>query len=223
MPVYNEAPTLRIAIARLLKTQLPIPIEVIAVDDGSTDGSLDTVADLVSSGQINVVRHRRNLGKGAAVRTGIAAAHGDLLAILDSDVEYDPADYNQLLAPILAGQARVAYGTRHFRAHTVYSFWHVVGNYVITLWARLLFNSWISDVETCMKLAETELWRQAKLTSNGFAIEPEITAKFLRVREPIYEAPVSYRARSRDEGKKLSYRDGVVALWVLTRVRLRGH
>jgi glycosyltransferase involved in cell wall biosynthesis len=219
MPVYNEEKTLRTAVERLLKTDLPVPVEVLIVDDGSVDKSTDTVADLEEQGVVRIVRHPRNRGKGAAVRTGIAEAQGTLLTILDADLEYDPADYRQLLAPILAGEAKVAYGTRTFGAHTAYSFWHVIGNRFITLWASFLFNAWLTDIETCLKVAETELWRGAKLTSKGFGMEAEITAKFLRAGLLIYEAPINYRARTREEGKKLTYRDGLVAVWVLARVR----
>ena len=222
MPVYNEAPTLRTAVKRLLETELPIDVEILLVDDGSTDGSLETVADLEETDQIRVVRHAQNQGKGAAVRTGIDEAQGDYLTILDADMEYDPSDYRQLLEPMLAGEARVAYGTRHFGSHTAYSFWHVVGNRFVTLWASFLFNAWLTDLETCFKVAETALWREADLQSAGFGMEAEITGKFLKAGHRIYEAPISYNARRREEGKKLTYRDGFVAVWVLARVRYRG-
>jgi dolichol-phosphate hexosyltransferase len=221
MPVYNEAATLRAAVKRLLETELPIDIEVLLVDDGSTDGSLDTVRDLADGARVRIVEHAHNRGKGAAVRTGIAEARGDLLTVLDADLEYDPADYRQLLEPLLAGDTRIAYGTRHFGSHTAYSFWYVIGNRVVTLWASLLFNTWLTDLETCFKVAETSLWREARLRSNGFGREAEITGKLLRAGHRIFEAPISYRARGREEGKKLTYRDGFVALWVLAQVRYR--
>ena len=222
VPVYNEVATLQLALKRLLETELPIPVEIIVVDDGSTDGSLGTIEDLESEGRVVVVRHGDNRGKGAAVRTGIDAATGDLLTILDADLEYDPADYRQLLELILAGEARVAYGTRTFGAHTAYSFWHVIGNKAVTLYASFLFNGWLTDLETCLKVAETELWRDADLRSGGFGMEAEITAKWLRRGERIAEAPIGYRARGRDEGKKLNWTDGLGAIWILTRVRLIG-
>lgn len=219
VPVFNEVTTLRAAVTRLLETELEIELEVLLVDDGSTDGSLDTIADLEQAGRIRVVRHDHNRGKGAAVRTGIDAARGDLLTVLDADLEYDPADYEQLLVPILAGETRIAYGTRHFGSHTAYSFWYVIGNRVVTIWASLLFNTWLTDLETCFKVADTQLWRDAHIASTGFGMEAEITGKFLRAGHRIFEAPIKYRARGREEGKKLTYRDGFVALWVLARVR----
>lgn len=222
MPVYNELATLRRAVDRLLATDLPLPIEVLLVDDGSKDGSLDTVADLEASGTIRVIRHDHNQGKGAAVRTGIGAASGDLLTILDADLEYDPADYQQLLVPIIAGETTVAYGARSFGGHTAYSFWHVIGNYGVSFIASLLYNTWLHDLETCLKVAPTTLWRQADLRSGGFGMEAEITGKFLRSGERIFEAPISYKARGREEGKKLTWMDGLAAVWILARVRVTG-
>jgi glycosyltransferase involved in cell wall biosynthesis len=222
VPVYNERATIRDSIERLRKTELPLPVEVIVVDDGSTDNTSDTLAELVADGTVRLVRHPRNRGKGAAIRTGLAAASGDLLTIMDADLEYDPADYGVLLEPILAGEARVSYGTRSFGAHTAFSFWYVIGNKVLALWASFLFDTWLSDIETCFKLAETGLWRSLALTSDGFGIEAEVTAKFLKAGHRIHEVPIRYRARSRAEGKKLRWTDGVEALWILLRVRLLG-
>jgi glycosyltransferase involved in cell wall biosynthesis len=222
MPVYNERATLRPALDRLLKTHLPVPVEVVVVDDGSTDGSVEVIEDLEGSGDVRLIRHRHNRGKGAAVRTGLEAATGDFATVCDADLEYDPADYRDLLAPLLEGEARVVYGTRTFGAHTAYSFWYVLGNKLLGLWASFLFNTWLSDVETCFKMARTDLWRSLGIRSRGFGIEAEATAKFLRKGERIYEVPIEYRARSRDEGKKLRWTDGVEALWLLLRVRLFG-
>lgn len=222
VPVYNEQATLRRAVKRLLDTELPVATEILLVDDGSSDDGLDTVADFEEQGRIRVIRHDHNRGKGAAVRTGIDSARGDLLTILDADLEYDPSDYRQLLGPLLAGEAKVAYGARSFGGHTAYSFWHVIGNYGVTFIASLLFNTWIHDLETCLKIAPTEMWRAADLRSKGFGMEAEITAKFLRAGERIYEAPISYRARGREEGKKLTWLDGLAAVWILGRVRFTG-
>jgi glycosyltransferase involved in cell wall biosynthesis len=222
MPVYNERATVRAAVERLLKTDLPIAIELLIVDDGSTDRSLDSVADLAEPGRVRLIRHRRNRGKGAAIRTGIEVARGDVLTIFDADLEYDPADLSALLAPILEGEARVVFGTRAFGAHTAYSFWYVMGNKLVNLWASFLFDTWLSDVYTCLKMAPTELWRRIDLRSGGFGVEAETTGKLLARGEGVYEVPISYRARSREEGKKIRPTDGMRALGILLRIRMTG-
>jgi len=222
MPAFNERATLRAAVERLLKTDLPLAVEVLVVDDGSTDGSLETVADLAEPGRLRLLRRRRNGGKGAAIRTGLEAARGDVLTILDADLEYDPADLGRLLEPILAGDAEVTYGTRAFGSHTAFSFWYVMGNRVINLWASALFDAWLSDVYTCLKMAPTELWRSLGLRSDDFKIEAEVTGKLLASGKRIYEVPIGYRARRRQEGKKIRGADGFGAMWVLLRVRLTG-
>lgn len=222
IPTHNERATLREAVERLLKAQLPLPLEVLIVDDGSTDGSRYEVADLIAEGRVRYVCLNRRMGKGAAVRVGIRLAGGDVLAILDADLEYDPRDLPTLLEPILQGETRVAYGTRAFGAHTAFSFWYVIGNKVINLWASLLFDTWLSDLSTCLKVAHTELWRELDLQSNGFEFDAEATSKFLRRGERIFEAPVSYRARPRSAGKKVRPRDGLRHLWTIAKVRLGG-
>jgi dolichol-phosphate hexosyltransferase len=220
VPSFNERDTLRRAVKRLLDTELPVPFEVLVVDDGSTDGSVDTILDLVEEGPVRIVVLSRNRGKGAAIRAGLEAAHGQIATIMDADLEYDPANFAELLVPILEGDAAVAYGTRSFGAHTAYSFWYVIGNRVLGLWASFLFNAWLSDVETCLKMAPTSLWLDLGLRSNGFGIEAEVTGKLLKRGLRIFEVPIYYRARSRSEGKKLRWTDGVQALWILLRVRL---
>ena len=220
MPTLNERATLRAAVERLLKTQLQVPVELIVVDDGSTDGSTDTIADLVDGRTVKLVRHPRNRGKGAAIRTALGLATGEITTVLDADMEYDPANFTSLLEPILDGQTEVAFGTRTFGAYTAYSFWYVVGNKVLAIWASFLFDTWLSDVETCFKMARTDVWRSLALRSNGFGIEAEATGRILRLGHRIYEIPISYRARTRLEGKKLDWTDGVAALWILLRVRL---
>ena len=222
MPVYNERATLRAAVERVLKTPLPIPSQLLVVDDGSTDGGLETITDLAEPDRVRLVRRRHNRGKGAAIRTGIEAAGGDLLTIFDADLEYDPADVERLLQPILAGEAAVTFGTRAFGSHTAYSFWYVVGNKAVNLWASFLFDSWLSDVYTCLKMAPTDLWRALNLRSEGFGIEAEVTAKLLRRGERVFEVPISYRARGRREGKKIRAADGFRGMGVLLRVRLLG-
>lgn len=222
MPVYNERATLRTALDRLLAVEMPAPTEVLVVDDGSTDGCIDTIRDLVDAGAVRLVTQDPNQGKGAALRRGIAEARGDLLTILDADLEYDPADFPALLRPILDGDARVVYGARSYGGHAAYSFWFVIGNKMLALWASLLFDAWLTDIETCLKVAPTQTWREVDLRSSGFGIEAELTGKLLHRGERIFEVPISYRARGREEGKKIQWTDGVAALWILARIRLRG-
>ncbi|MGI8709556.1 MAG: glycosyltransferase family 2 protein [Acidimicrobiales bacterium] len=222
MPVYNERETLRTALDRLLAVSMPMPTEILVVDDGSTDGCTETIADLVESGAVTLVTQDPNQGKGAALRRGIRDAGNELLTILDADLEYDPADFPALLAPIVEGDARVVYGARSYGGHAAYSFWFVLGNKMLALWASFLFDAWLTDIETCLKVAPTETWRKVDLQSDGFGIEAELTGKLLAMRERIFEVPISYRARGREEGKKIQWTDGVAALWILARIRLRG-
>ena len=221
MPVYNERATLRTALDRLLAVDLPLETEVLIVDDGSTDGCLETIKDLEEDGRIRIVRQPSNQGKGSALRRGIAEATGDLLTILDADLEYDPQDFGPLLEPVLTEGARVVYGKRSFGGHAAYSFWYVLGNKALAFWASFLYDAWLSDIETCLKVAPTELWRTVSLRSSGFGIEAEVTGKFLKAGERIFEVPISYRARGREEGKKLQWTDGVEALWILLAIRLK--
>lgn len=221
MPVYNEKATLRHALERLLAVDMPLDTEVLVVDDGSTDGCLDTIADMVDDGRVRLVRQTPNQGKGAALRRGIQEAEGDLLTVLDADLEYDPGDFPALLQPILEEGARVVYGKRSYGGHAAYSFWYVIGNKALAFWASFLYDAWLSDIETCLKVAPTALWRTVSLTSSGFGIEAEVTGKFLRSGERIFEVPISYRARGREEGKKIQWTDGVAALWILLRLRLQ--
>ena len=222
MPVYNERDTLRTALDRLLAVEMPVPTEILVVDDGSSDGCTDTIADLVESGQVKLLVQNPNQGKGAALRRGIAEAEGDLLTILDADLEYDPADFPALVKPILDGDARVVYGARSYGGHAAYSFWFVLGNKMLAMWASFLFDAWLTDIETCLKVAPADTWRGVDLQSNGFGIEAELTGKLLTMKERIFEVPISYRARGREEGKKIQWTDGVAALWILARIRFRG-
>jgi len=223
MPVYNEAATLRVALERLLAVELPVEREIVIVDDGSTDGCLELIADLVAADDsIRTFRQEPNQGKGAALIRGFAEARGDLLTILDADLEYDPNDFVPMLAPVLHEDARVVYGTRSFGSNAAYSFWYVLGNKLVAFWASFLYNAWLSDIETCLKLAPTELWRDIAPRASGFGIEAEVTGGLLRRGERIYEVPISYKARSREEGKKITWLDGVDALWILLRVRVFG-
>jgi glycosyltransferase involved in cell wall biosynthesis len=220
VPMYNEEATVRGAVERLLKTELPVALETIVVDDGSTDGSVEQISDLAEGGRIKLIRHQRNQGKGAALRTGITHATGGLVTILDADLEYDPADYRALVAAFTEHDAEVVYGTRTFGSHSAFSFWYVIGNRVISLWTSFLFNTWLSDIETCFKMAPIDTWRALELRSSGFGIEAEMTSKFLRSGARIFEVPISYQARTREKGKKLNWTDGVAALLIVLRWRL---
>ena len=221
VPVYDEAATVALAVKRLLDVEFPCDVEFVVVDDGSSDGTASILAE-VDHPRVQVITHPRNRGKGAAIRTAAAAAAGDYLVVCDADLEYPPEELPSLLAPVLEGTADVVYGTRSFGSHTAFSFWYVVGNKVVTLWANLLFNSWISDLETCFKLLPAELYRQLDVRANGFGMEAELTGKLLTRGYRPFEVPVRYTARSREEGKKLTWRDGVAAAFILAKVRVSG-
>ncbi len=219
MPAYNEAATVERALAAVLRT--PEEKEVILVDDGSTDGTREIVTRLGEQHQdVQVFFHQRNQGKGAAVRTALAAATGDIVLIQDCDLEYDPSEYGKLLEPIAAGDAQVVFGTRAFASHTSFSFWFVVGNKLVTLATNVLFNCYLSDMETCYKVMPLEVARKLRLTARGFELEPEITGGLLNLGYQIYEVPIHYKARTREQGKKLAWTDGVRAIQTLVLVRL---
>lgn len=222
MPVYNELATLRTSLDRLLAVELPVPTEVLVVDDGSTDGCLETIEDLVADGKVRLIQQPSNQGKGAALRRGIDEATTDLLTVLDADLEYDPADFRPMIDAVLDEGVRVVYGKRSFGGHAAYSFWYVMANKFLAFWASFLYDAWLSDIETCLKIAPTQLWREMGLKSSGFGIEAEVTGKLLRGGERIFEVPITYRARGREEGKKLHWTDGVDALWILLRIRILG-
>jgi glycosyltransferase involved in cell wall biosynthesis len=167
-----------------------------------------------------VLTHEQNRGKGAAIRTALSRASGGYSAVLDADLEYDPADIGLLLEPLLSGEAQVVFGARGFQSHAAYGFWYVMGNKAVTLAANVLYNSWVSDIMTCHKVMPTELWRSLDLRESGFGIEPEITARVLRAGIRVYEVPITYRARSRDQGKKLTTVDGLRVLRTLLRCRV---
>jgi dolichol-phosphate hexosyltransferase len=220
MPVYNERATVEAAIADALSADLPVERELIVVDDGSTDGTVELLRAHTGDARMNVVFHERNLGKGAAMRTALQHATGDYAAVLDADLEYRAADLAPMLEPLLSGEARVVFGTRAWHSHSAYGFWYVLGNKAVTFATNLLYNCWISDVMTCHKAMSTELFRSLPLRERGFAIEPEIAARVLRAGERIYEVPIAYRARSREEGKKLTALDGLRVLRTLVRCRV---
>ena len=221
MPVFNEQTTVMAAIDDALSAKLPVSTrEIIVVDDGSTDGTRDLLVGADLPDNVHVHLHERNGGKGTAVRTALGYATGDFTAILDADLEYRAADLAVLLEPLLRGDASVVFGTRMWSSHAAFSFWYVIGNKAVTFATNLLFNCWISDVMTCHKAMRTDLFRSLRLRERGFAIEPEIAARVLLKGERIYEVPISYKARSRAEGKKLTAIDGMRVLQTLVRCRI---
>ena len=221
MPVFNELATVEAAIDDALTAELPVDSrQLVIVDDGSTDGTRELLAARDWPGNVTLVEHDRNRGKGAALRTALQHATGDWAAILDADLEYRAADLGPLLEPLLRGDARVVFGTRSWSSHAAFSFWYVMGNKTVTTATNVIYNCWISDVMTCHKAMSTELFRSLRLKERGFAIEPEIAARVLRAGERIYEVPITYKARSREEGKKLTSLDGLRVLKTLVRCRV---
>jgi dolichol-phosphate hexosyltransferase len=223
MPVYNEIERIDRALDATLAVNLPCPFELVLVDDGSTDGTIDYLRNRSFPDNVRVHYHAKNQGKGAAVRTALADARLRFSAIFDADLEYDPDDLAVLLEPLRTDEAvKVVYGVRTFDGYTSHSFLYVLGNKSVTLAANVLFNVYIRDLMTCHKAMYTETFRSLPLRTNGFSIEPEITARLLQRGERIYEVPVSYRARASEEGKKLTAADGFRVLWTLLRCRLTG-
>jgi glycosyltransferase involved in cell wall biosynthesis len=220
MPVYNEERTLQAAVKDVLDVDYPCEIELVIVDDGSRDATPQILAG-VSDPRVRTFRQEPNQGKGAAIRRAASEATGDYVIICDADLEYSPSEIPMLLRPVLRGESTVVYGTRTFGSHNAYSFWYVMGNKGVTLFANLVFNAYISDLETCFKLMPTALYRELGITQPGFGMEAEVTGKLLRRGVRPYEVPISYKARSRAEGKKLTWRDGVEALVILARERVR--
>jgi glycosyltransferase involved in cell wall biosynthesis len=216
MPVYNERTTLRQVVDRVLA--VPLDIELICVDDGSTDGSREILAQLVSERpQIRVSYQPKNLGKGAALHRGFREATGDFIVVQDADLEYDPAEYSLLLEPLIQGRADVVYGSRFLsaRPHRVLYFWHSVGNWILTLLSNALTNINLSDMETCYKAFRREVLQSIPLEEKGFGFEPEITVKIAKRKLRIYEVGISYWGRTYEEGKKIQWKDGMWALWCL--------
>ena len=222
MPVYNERNTIEEIVARV--SALEGLREIVAVDDGSHDGTRDILARLEREVEpLRVVLHERNAGKGAALRTGIAEALGDIVVIQDADLEYDPADIPALVAPIRDGRAEVVFGSRFAggQPHRVLYFWHSMGNKVITLFSNAMSNLNLTDIEVCHKAFRRELLQSIPIEEDGFGFEPEITAKVAARRCRIYEVGISYAGRTYEEGKKITWRDGVWALWCILRYNLR--
>ena len=219
MPVYNEERWVEESVRRVMTQELPLERELIIVDDCSTDATperLEAIQREYGIEEVRVFRHTRNLGKGAALRTGFSHVRGDVVLVQDADLEYSPQDYPQLLAPILDGRADVVYGSRFIGGvHRVLFFWHSLGNRFLTMLSNLFTNLNLTDMEVCYKMFKTEVLEDIRIRSNRFGFEPEITAKIARRGVRIYEVPVSYDGRDYAEGKKIGWRDGLRALWCI--------
>ncbi len=220
MPVYNEEERIADALKQALAVDYPCETELVVVNDGSRDGTAE-ILDGADDPRLRVIHHPRNAGKGAAIKTAVDSANGDYMVILDADLEYDPQDIPRLLGPVLDGRAKVVYGNRTFGSHSAFSFWYVMGNKAVTTFANVLFNSYIGDLETCFKLMPVALYRSLDVKSRGFGMEAEVTGKLLRQKIRPYEVPITYHARGREEGKKITWKDGVEALVILGRERAR--
>lgn len=217
MPVYNERDTIEEIIGRVLR--VPIRTELIVVDDGSKDGTRDILKALADRHRFRLILQDTNQGKGAALRRGFADVTGDLVVIQDADLEYSPEEYPELVELICQGRADVVYGSRFLGRHRVFLFTHYLGNLLLTFLTNVLYNTMLSDMETCYKVMRVEVLRSMTLKSNGFGIEPELTAKIFKRGYRVYEVPITYDGRGYEEGKKITWRDGLVALWVLVKYR----
>ena len=216
MPAYNERTTIEEIIRRVLA--VPLRIELIVVDDGSTDGTKEILEQLQREHQFTLLR-QANAGKGSALRRGFAAVTGDIVVIQDADLEYSPEEYPDLIELICQGHADVVFGSRFLGRHRVFLFTHYIGNRIVTLATNILYNTMLTDMETCYKVMRTDVLRAFTLQSDGFGIEPEITAKIFKRGFRVYEVPITYAGRGYDEGKKITWTAGLVALWVLIRYR----
>src|SRR3989344_7261778 len=216
IPVYNEEKTVVKLIKAVLAVRLPLSKELIVVNDGSSDSTAKALAG-IKNRQIKIINQKVNCGKGAAIRTGLKIASGDILVIQDADWEYDPREYKILLAPILAGKADAVFGSRFAGSgpHRVLYFWHMIGNSLLTLMSNTLTNLKLSDMETCYKMFTREVARKIKLEEDRFGLEPELTAKIAKMNCRIYEVGISYSGRSYDEGKKIGWKDGLWAIWCI--------
>ena len=222
IPIYNEKATLRTIVARVL--DVPLDIELVCVDDGSSDGSREILGELAQRHpQMRVALQPRNMGKGAALRRGIQEATGDYVVIQDADLEYDPKEYSILLEPLIQGRADVVYGSRFMggRPHRVLYFWHSVGNWLLTLLSNCVTNLNLTDMETCYKVFRREIIQSIPLEEDRFGFEPEVTVKIAKLRLRVYEVGISYSGRTYEEGKKIGWKDGVRAIWCLIKYSVK--
>ncbi len=218
VPAYNEEATIEASLRRALDVELPIEREVIVVDDGSSDRTA-AIVESMTDPELRLLRQPQNQGKGAALRRGFDEATGDLIVVHDADLEYDPRDWGEMLRPLQEGAADVVYGSRFTGERRNMMFWHWIGNRFLSLLTNALYNTTISDMETCYKMMDAARLKQLNLTANRFDIEPEITAKLLRTGSRIYEVPIRYTGREMHEGKKISWRDGIPAVTTLLKLR----
>ena len=222
MPVYNEAQTLHEIIAKVEAVNLgDVRKELIIVDDGSKDGTREVLKQLAETSKHKIYFHGQNMGKGAALRTALTYAEGDIILIQDADLEYDPAEYTELVKPILDGRADVVYGSRLTggKVARAFNFWHYLGNKMLTFVTNILYNATLTDMETCYKVFRADVVKNFQIKSNKFDFEPEITAKILKRKYKLYEMPISYYGRDFEEGKKITWKDGFGAIWALVKYR----
>lgn len=217
IPVYNEKDTIEEILRRVQRVR--INKEIVVVDDFSTDGTRETLQKLAATNELRVLFHPKNRGKGAAIRTALEHATGDIIIIQDADLEYDPSDYRKVIRPILTGKAKVVYGSRFLGEHRAMYFWHMVGNKLLTLLTNVLYDTTLTDMETCYKAFAAEVIKPVEVRADRFDFEPEITAKVLKRGYRIYEVPISYAGREFNEGKKIGWKDGLAALYYLFKYR----
>jgi glycosyltransferase involved in cell wall biosynthesis len=217
MPAYNERKTIDQIVGRVLA--VPLKLELIVVDDCSTDGTREHLQEMQRAVAFTLLLQPRNMGKGAALRAGFAQVRGDIAIVQDADLEYSPEEYPALIELICSGRADVVYGSRFLGRHRVFLFVHYMGNRMLTLLANILYNTMLTDMETCFKAMHVDVLRSMTLKSNRFGIEPEITAKIFKRGFRVYEIPITYDGRGYEDGKKITWRDGIVAVWTLIKYR----